>query len=108
MMFSWVRRRRERNERVESKARNLIRAFGLDAYSEARLGQRRAGDEAPAKEWRDVALAISRMTGRRVGLDTATRMAMEADLSRAPQPEPDQLDELRRILDDKRQQTGEA
>ena len=31
--------------------------------------------------WRRVALIVARMTGKRVGLDTATRMAADADLS---------------------------
>ncbi len=58
--------------------------------------------------WRRVALIVARRTGKRVGLDTSTRMAADADLS------PDResvdppahvqslplrpLDELRRIL----------
>jgi hypothetical protein len=32
--------------------------------------------------WRRVALIVAKRTGKRVGLDTATRMAKDADLSR--------------------------
>ncbi len=39
--------------------------------------------------WRRVALIVARMTGKRVGLDTATRMANDADLS--PDGKPDEL-----------------
>ena len=31
--------------------------------------------------WRRVALMVAKMTGKRVGLDTATRMGMDADFS---------------------------
>ena len=103
-MLSWLRRRRERAERIAAKANALIRAFGVDAYSEARQRERRADSAATAQEWRHVALAIARRTGKKVGLDTATRMAVVASLSAdcetgdprrgAPASEPRALEEL--------------
>ena len=57
--------------------------------------------------WRRVSLAVARKTGRRVGLDTSTRMAMDADLtaegnpgtdSRPPLSDVDLLDELMRVV----------
>lgn len=59
------------------------------------------------REWSRVALAVARKTGRKVGLDTATRMAMDADFSvresgTAGESEPfeeiDPVDELTRIV----------
>jgi hypothetical protein len=107
-MLSWLRRRRERAERIDAKVKALIRAFGVDAHYEARQRQRGAESAEAAQEWRAVARAIARKTGSRLGLDTATRMAMDADFSTARQrdvqrtdprsPGVDQLDELRRII----------
>ena len=86
----------------------LIRELGSGAYSEARLLQRGARSSDEERRWRDVALAVARKTGKRIGLDTATRMAMEADFSRKdewpkPKAEParkvDPIDELRRLVD---------
>ena len=59
------------------------------------------------REWSRVALAVARKTGRKVGLDTATRMAADADFSvreggtageSEPLEETDPLDELMRIV----------
>jgi hypothetical protein len=107
-MLSWLRRRRERAERIDAQASALIRAFGVDAYSEARQRKRQAESAEAAQEWRRIARVIAHKTGTRVGLDTATRMAMDADFSAARQqdgarknlqsPEVDQLEELRRII----------
>ena len=80
-MLSWLRRRRESAGRIEAKASDLVRGFGADAYSEARLRERHADGPAERKQWSAVALAIARMTGKQVGPDTATRMTMEADYS---------------------------
>jgi hypothetical protein len=80
-MLSWLRRRRERAEGIAAKANAPIRAFGVDDYSEARQRARQAGSVATAQEWRHVALAIARKAGGRIGLDTSTRMAINADLS---------------------------
>ena len=61
--------------------------------------------------WRRVALIVARMTGKRVGLDTSTRMAADAELSTNQESvdrpahiqslPPRLLDELRRILSGK-------
>ena len=74
-ILSWLRRRRERAERIDAKATALVRAFGVDAYSEARQRERQADGKATAREWGRVALAVARKTSKRVGLDTATQMA---------------------------------
>jgi len=107
-MLSWLRRRRESAGRIEAKATILSALLGPDAYSEARLLERHADSPAERKEWSAVALTIARMTGKRVGLDTATRMAMDADYStdreasgdrsHAATPEIDPIAELKRIV----------
>jgi hypothetical protein len=80
-MLSWLRRRRERVEQIEAKARALIGAFGVDACSVARQRKLQAENAQAAREWRRIARAIAHITGTRVGLDTATRMAMDADFT---------------------------
>lgn len=84
-MLSWLRRRRERAERIDAKVKALIRAFGVDAHYEARQRQLGAESAEAVQEWRAVARAIAHKTGSRLGLDTATRMAMDADFSPARQ-----------------------
>jgi hypothetical protein len=106
-MLSWLRRRRERAERIDAKARELIGAFGVDAYSVARQRKLQADSAEVAREWRCIARVIAHKTGMRVGLDTATRMAMDADFTATRQKdgaqknlqslEISQLEELRRI-----------
>jgi hypothetical protein len=84
----------------------LVRELGHDAYAEARLMQRRAKSGEERRHWRDVALVVARKTGKRVGLDTATRMSLDADFSersepRSPGIEPqkiDPIDELKRLI----------
>ena len=86
----------------------LVRELGPEAYAEARLMQRRAKSAEDRRHWRDVALAVARKTGKRIGLDTATRMAVEADFgdqseSAGPALEPrkvDPIDELKRLVGD--------
>jgi hypothetical protein len=51
-MLSWLRRRRERAERIDARAKALIRAFGVDAYYEARQRHRQAASAQAAQEWR--------------------------------------------------------
>ena len=106
-MLSWLRRRREQAERIGAEADALISDLGDGAYAEARRRAREASSDEMEREWSRVALAIARKTGRRVGLDTATRMAMDADFSVrddgiAPKDESfeeiDPLDELVRIV----------
>ncbi len=85
-MLQRLRRRRQAERLAQADAEALIRAHGSEAYSEARRRERdvvlpdgttHAG-RTPA-HWRRVALIVARMTGKRTGLDTATRMAEEAD-----------------------------
>src|SRR5215469_15299547 len=106
-MLSWVRRQRDKIEQIEAEADALIHNLGTGAYSAARRREHEAASEAMARHWRRVALAIARKTGRRVGLDTSTRMATDADLtaegnpgaaSRPPLSEVDPLDELMRLV----------
>ena len=80
-MLSWLRRRREQAERIEAEADALISDLGDGAYSEARRRAREASSDEMEREWSRVALAVARKTGRQVGLDTATRMATDADFS---------------------------
>ncbi len=115
-MLRWFRQRQKAHWLAQADAEALIRDHGGGAYSEARQRERdvilpdgttHAG-RRPA-HWRRVALIVARMTGKRVGLDTSTRMAADADLSgerqsdrvRADGPlstEPGQLKELKRII----------
>ena len=106
-MLTWLRRRREQAERIEAEANALISDLGDGAYAEARRRARDASSDEMEREWSRIALAIARKTGRRVGLDTATRMAAESDFSGAeeatearsdPLEDIDPLDELMRIV----------
>jgi hypothetical protein len=108
-ILSWLRSRRERARRIEADAGMLVRELGPDAYAEARLMQRRAKSIEERRHWRDVALVVARKTGKRVGLDTATRMSLDADFSKHGEPqspglEPqkvDPIDELKRLISDR-------
>jgi hypothetical protein len=111
-MRAWLRERRERAERIEDEADELVRLLGDDAYAEARWREHTASSRASAQEWNLIALAIARSTGRRIGLDLSTRMAMntvfvpdrEPDRCRPrPSPELDPVDELKRIVSAKSQ-----
>src|SRR5208337_2193425 len=82
-ILSWLRRRRERTGPIDADSDMLVRELGPDAYSEARLVERRAKCVEDRRHWRDVALAVARKTGKRVGLDTATRMSLDADSASA-------------------------
>jgi len=106
-MLSWLRRRREQADRIEAEADALISDLGDGAYSEARRRAREASSDEMEREWNRVALAVARKTGRKVGLDTTTRMGMDADFSvregetageSEPFEENDPLDELVRIV----------
>jgi len=106
-MRRWLRRRRERSERIETEADELARLLGDDAYSEARWREHTASSSASAQEWNLIALAIARHTGRRIGLDLSTRMAMNAVFApdrepreRKPRPrsEAAPLDEMKRVF----------
>jgi hypothetical protein len=77
-MRSWLRRRRERLERVEAEANPLIPDLGATAYSQARGREYEASSDAMARQWNRVAQAVARKTGQAVGLNASTRMAMDA------------------------------
>ena len=86
-MLQWFRRRRQAEQLAQADAEALIRDHGKRAYREARERERdvvlpdgttHAG-RTPA-HWRRVAQIAARMTGKRIGVDTATRMAKDADL----------------------------
>ena len=106
-MRRWLRRRRERAERIEIEADELVRLFGADAYSEARWREHTASSPARAQEWDLIAFAIARQTGCRIGLDLSTPMEMNAVFAADREPderrprshsEPAPLDALKRIL----------
>ena len=80
-MLQWLRRRRQAERLAQADAEALVRDHGAEAYREVRERERdvilpdgttHAG-RTPAHWWR-VALIVARMTGKRVGVDTATRM----------------------------------
>jgi hypothetical protein len=86
MLLRWLRRRRDARRLAQADAEALIHDHGAEAYGEARWRERdvilpdgttHAG-RTPA-HWRRVALIVARMTGKRVGLDTATRMLERRD-----------------------------
>jgi hypothetical protein len=109
---AWLRQRRERAERIEDEAYELIRLLGDDAYAEARRREHTASSSATAREWNLIALAIARSTGRRIGLDLSTPMAMNAVFvpdrepdGRTPRPSAElhPADELKRVASAKSQ-----
>ncbi len=78
-ILSWLRRRREDARRAEAHADILIAEDRLAAYSAARQRQQDAHNAETFAHWGRVALEVARKTGRRVGLDTGTMMAMDAE-----------------------------
>ncbi len=84
----------------------LVTADRLAAYSEARQRQQDAHNAETFAHWGRVARAVARLTGKRIGLDTATRMTIEADFGDSREPatreyEPrkvDPIDELKQIV----------
>ena len=76
-MLSWLRRRKTA-ERIDAEADALIDELGVDAYAEARRREYESSGDAIALRWNQVALAVAHKTGKRIGLDTSTRMAMNA------------------------------
>lgn len=100
-MLPWLTYRRPRIERIDTEAEALIYEFGGAAHSEARQREHEASSPGIAKDWNRVALAVAQKTGKQVGLDTSTRMAMNADFSTDgggnPQPKPRDYSEIRPI-----------
>jgi len=79
MVLQWLRRRQDARRLAQADAEALIRDHGAEAHSEARQRERdvilpdgttRAGRTPGAR--RRVALIVARMTGKHVGVDTAT------------------------------------
>ncbi len=83
-MFAWIARRREVASQAETDATVLIAEHGASAYAEARRRQKDAINAEDAARWRRAAIAIAKLTGRRIGLDAATRMAAAADMTAMP------------------------
>jgi hypothetical protein len=77
-MLSWLRRWRETAESIDAEADALIDELGVEAYAEARRREYESSDDAIALRWNRVAVAVAHKTGKRIGLDTSTRMAMNA------------------------------
>ena len=63
-MLSWVRRQRDKLERIEAEAEALIHNLGVGAYSTARRREHEADSERLARHWRRVALAVARKNAR--------------------------------------------
>src|SRR5580693_4763969 len=77
-MLSWLRRRRETAERIDAEADAVIGELGVEAYAEARRREYESSNDALALRWNRIALAVGRKSGKLVGLDISTRMAMNA------------------------------
>jgi hypothetical protein len=75
-MTSWAPSRRARIERIEAEAETLIRELGDGAYHEARRREHEASSDAIADDWAQVARAVARKTGSRVGLNLSTQLEM--------------------------------
>ena len=110
--LSWLRRRHERKERRAAEASTPLRYFFGDAYGEAHRRRREAERDAEARaQSAPPADETPRKKSKGRGLDTATRMAMDADFSRPREPAEatqsesslarGQIEELRRILRDR-------
>ena len=66
----------ETAERIDAEADALIDELGVEAYAEARRREYESSNDAIALRWNQVALAVAHKTGKRNGLDTSTRLAM--------------------------------
>jgi hypothetical protein len=97
-MLSWLRRRKT-VERIDAEADALIDELGVEAYAEARRREYESSDYAIALWWHQVALAVGRKSGKLVGLDTSTPMAMNVAFAPDRNPQPfSQADELKSAL----------
>ena len=101
-MLIWLRWRRERAERADAEAEVLIRELGVEAYAEARRREYESSDDAMAREWNRIALVVAGKIGKHIGLDTSSRMAMNAvfapDRGVRPISGPGQVGEMERTL----------
>ena len=64
----------------------LFGEVDVEAYAEAHRKEYETSGDAMAQKWNRIALAVAPKTGKRVGLDTSTRMARNAVF--APDREP--------------------
>lgn len=79
-MLNWLRRSRQRRDLCVAEADQLIADYGVQAYGTARALMRYArsrGDRVAAVHFAKTAVEIARRTGRKIGLDTATRYQQE-------------------------------
>ena len=65
--------------------------------------ERRAKSVDEGRHWRDVALAVARQTRKRVGLDIATRLSLDADFNergerQSPVPRPETVDPIAELI----------
>jgi hypothetical protein len=74
-MLPWLGRRRETDAEV---LRANWRVSAARSCAEARRREYESSDDAIALRWNRVALAVAHKTGKGIGLDTSTRMAMNA------------------------------
>jgi hypothetical protein len=79
-------RRRTRIGRIDAEAEAPIHDFRDEAYSQALRRERESSSDEIAKDWAQVAMAVGHKMGKRVDLDPATRIAMNALL--VPDREP--------------------
>jgi hypothetical protein len=94
---TWAPSRRARIERIDAEAEALIRDLGDRAYQEARRREHEASSDAIAEDWAEVARAVARKTGSRVGLNLSTQLEMntffvldrEPGEARARRPRPE-------------------
>jgi hypothetical protein len=104
---------------AQADAEALILDHGAEAYGEARYRERdvilpdgttHAG--RTPEHWRRVALIVARATGKRIGLNPATGLAIDADFSDRSEPDArrskrpaddvDPLEELQRLIREKK------
>jgi hypothetical protein len=83
-MLSWFVRPRQVAKQTEADATALIAERGNGAYAECRRRERAAFNAEDASRWRSAAVAVARRTGRQIGLDTATRIVADADMTTTP------------------------
>lgn len=82
LLRAWSRRRLDRDRLVQADARSLVERFGERAYDVARgrVVEAHRGTvldlDRPPGHWTRVKVRVAEMSGREVGVDTATRMAM--------------------------------
>jgi hypothetical protein len=78
MMLAWFRNPTRGPSAAERAERASTRDHGNEAHSEARRCEREAFDHETTAQ-RRIALIVASMTGKRVGVDAATRMLQRGD-----------------------------